>query len=103
MKEDIEELKKYNPEYSFIVAGDLNSEIKEDLKIKTLQSGGKSSLVKVYVFPPPKSEQHITCNKKRSLMQPQRHKAEKLDQGTKDYIVTDLEINSSRIMMINGE
>ena len=35
-------------------------------------------------------------------MQPQRHKAEKLDQSTKDYVLSDLEIKESKVMMING-
>ena len=36
-------------------------------------------------------------------MQPQRHKAEVLDMGTKDYILTDLTMEEKKIMMIDGE
>ena len=80
------EIKKYNPEYSYICTGDLNSEIKADNKF--IKIGSRKSPLNI--FPPPGSPGHITCNKQRTMVQPQRHKAEKLDMGTKDYIMTDL-------------
>ena len=57
-----------------ICAGDLNSQIKDGLVIKGLTKSGKSRIL-VNIFPPPASKEHITCNKKRTLMQPQRNKA----------------------------
>ena len=37
------------------------------------------------------------------MMQPQRHKAEKLDQMSKDYIITDLKMENAQVQLINGE
>ena len=51
----------------------------------------------------PDNEKYITANKKRTMMQPQRHKAEKLDQMSKDYIFSDLMMKSSKVQLINGQ
>ena len=83
----------YNPEYSIVCAGDLNSQLKEGFIMNGLsRSGSVKTRIEANIFPPPASKEHITCNKKRTLIQPQRHKAEVLDMGTKDYILTDLEM-----------
>jgi hypothetical protein len=36
-------------------------------------------------------------------MQPQRQKAEKLDQSSKDYLISPLEIISGKTIMISGK
>ena len=71
MFENLIEINRYNPEYSYICTGDLNSEIKADNKF--IKSRGKKNPINV--FPLPGSTDHITCNKKRTMIQPQRHKA----------------------------
>lgn len=71
--EDIKDIKKYNPEYSIICAGDLNTQIKENFSVRTAKDESRE----MNIFPPPGSKNYITCNKKRTLIQPQRHKAEK--------------------------
>ena len=55
MKSDIEDLKKYNPEYSMICAGDLNSQIKDGFVIRGLTKSGKTKIA-VNIFPPPASK-----------------------------------------------
>ena len=51
----------------------------------------------------PDSNKDITCIKKRTLMQPQRNKGNKLDCSAKDFIFTDLTIAEGSIIMANGE
>lgn len=41
--------------------------------------------------------------KKRTMMQPQRHKANKLDKMTKDYIISTLKMTMGQINLISGK
>lgn len=45
----------------------------------------------------------ITSMKKRTMMQAQRNKADDLVSGTKDYIITDLELIDTKIQTIKGQ
>ena len=40
--------------------------------------------------------------KKRTLMQPQRHKGDKLDKSAKDFIFTNGQLYDTKCMLISG-
>ncbi len=40
--------------------------------------------------------------KKRTFMQPQRNKANKLDESAKDYMISTLKLESEGVILING-
>ena len=44
----------------------------------------------------------ITVMKKRTLMQPQRHKGDKLDKSAKDFIFTNGQLTDTKCMLISG-
>ncbi len=83
------------PEYKLILGGDFNTVfdpvLKEDSREETLN-------VNYY----PKDPKICTCKKKRTMMQPQRNKANKLDQSSKDYFISELPIVDQKCMLVNG-
>ena len=95
MKQTIQLLKKQLPNLHIIAAGDLNSPLNPDFEFPVDE---KQKMMSVF----PDTDKYITANKKRTMMQPQRHKAEKLDQMSKDYIFTDLPMHASQVQLING-
>lgn len=71
MKESITKLRKYFPEYEIIIGGDLNGDLDYGFQI----SPTEDKPTNIHVFPNLKTD--LTVNKKRTMMQAQKHKANK--------------------------
>ena len=96
--QEISNIKKYMPRYAVTIAGDLNAPIlKEQIVVKM-----DSNEIQMVIYPADKQE--FTSHKKRTLIQPQRHKANVLNSTAKDYIISDSSIANSFIgEIINGK
>lgn len=82
MKDTLRKLKKFFPELKIIAGGDYNTNIEFGFTIEP--EHGK--LLGIQVVPDSNTES--TCNKKRTLMQAQKNKADLLSKEVKDYIIT---------------
>lgn len=100
---------KVLPDYHLICGGDFNARLKmsqfiEQSKNDLLKNKNDQSFQRLDIAPllTPDSNT-LTVKKKRTLMQPQRHKAEILDQQTKDFFVSTLDMKKKEIVLINGQ
>lgn len=56
--------------------------------------------IKVNVYPT--HEDDVTCNKMRTLTQTQKRKAKHISFLRKDYIISDLRLSDSVVLMVDG-
>lgn len=83
------------PDYHFMIGSDLNGNYKIDTRISC---GGKE--VPLFVFPD--STKEATVMKKRTMLQVQKHKANELNDGVKDYLVSNFKLSETHIQTIKG-
>lgn len=83
------------PEYNFVIGSDLNGNYKMDTRLKY-----EEKEFPVFVYPD--CEKEATVNKKRTMMQVQKNKANELNDGVKDYFVSNLKLGSTHIQTIKG-
>lgn len=84
------------PEMHVICGGDLNTQLKQEgFEFNTKQP------TKMNVYPDYLTQ--ITANKKRTMMQEQRHKADEHNSEAKDFIFSDLRIENARVQLIDGK
>lgn len=79
------------PQFAVVCGGDFNAA----LDLKMYQTTDKLDLA-------PNSKDIRTVYKKRTYMQPQRNKALKLDQDTKDHFLSNRAITASSVELISG-
>ncbi len=91
MKTELVKLKNRRPNYHIIVGGDLNSFMKAD--------NGFEKIFKIF----PENEEEVTTVKKRTMLQGQTHKGNKLVAESKDKILSTLKIVSGSIRYINNK
>lgn len=95
MKQSIMKLKQYFPEYEIIIGGDINGPMEFGFQVPI-----NKLPVSVNVYP--NVAKDATVNKKRTLMQAQKHKANEYSHEVKDYILSTLPLSNCRVMTING-
>ena len=96
MKNSLTKLKKNFPKLRIVAAGDYNGYIEHGFMIQT--EPDKS--FPIYVFPDAKTTP--TCNKKRTLIQAQKNKANVLSKEAKDYIISTEKLTSERVLTMSG-
>lgn len=90
LKKGLIELKTVLPEYEIILGGDLNSYLSPPNEFR--------SLLHMY----PRSEEQLTTIKKRTMVQGQFHKGNKIIEESKDKIITTLPIREGQVLYITG-
>ena len=78
------------------MGGDINGPLKDDIVFE-IREGTQE---KINVFP--NLERSITVNKKRTLIQPQKHKANDLSASVKDYLISSYPFLTRRVVTINN-
>lgn len=96
MKTTFIEITQLLPEYKIILGGDFNSAFSPTIKTDDGQEDMKISYF-------PRDPSIPTCKKMRTMMQPQKNKANKLDQSPKDYFVSQLPIVQQKCSLISGQ